>query len=535
MQMHNITAIAVFACFLSTEAVAVTPLRVIALTGMPAAGAPANVSFETFGSPVINDTGQVAFTATTSLPAASSYSNGIWVASHSGDLRSVAHNGQVVSHLTGRDTLRTFGRPFLNDRGQLAFRTFGRDGCNQRVCPDGAYMIAIEEQPDQMIIVARERWLPPMPRDSAPLDYFYLNDFNNRGEVVYQGILLAASDRFGVWITNPALEWRVVGRQGDHPPSTPPGTIITSISNSSLDQFVLPLTDSSVTAFIGNTDTPSWIGSGLSDLQVLFARGDSVPGLGVPATFDRLGQPLLSEDGQITFSANFGEGSAIFRGNQQSGFHIVARNGDPAIGFPDGTRISSFGFGFMDVNDKGATVFQALARGAATNGQSVDGIWLNDSVNGTRLIGGAGMSLPGSNEDETLRSVSGRAFINDLGQVVFRASLSGPNVDESNNEGIWIQDQHGQLHLVARKGQVIGGGGDEAMDPLMITDLGYGDRSFNGIGQLALRLAFSDGTQGIFVSNLTAVPEPATWLILLLGGMTSLAKRSRRRSGSVHG
>jgi hypothetical protein len=46
------------------------------------------------------------------------------------------------------------------------------------------------------------------------------------------------------------------------------------------------------------------MGSSLSDLEVIFARGDSVPSLPL-MMFNNLGQPQLSETGDAIFWAEF--------------------------------------------------------------------------------------------------------------------------------------------------------------------------------------------------------------------------------------
>ena len=57
--------------------------------------------------------------------------------------------------------------------------------------------------------------------------------------------------------------------------------------------------------------------------------------------------------------------------------------------------------------------------------------------------------------------------------------------------------------------------------------------SFNDSGQLTFGALFTDGTSGVFVSNLVAVPEPSATVLLALGALGVLGlgrgRRARRK------
>jgi hypothetical protein len=67
-------------------------------------------------------------------------------------------------------------------------------------------------------------------------------------------------------------------------------------------------------------------------------------------------------------------------------------------------------------------------------------------------------------------------------------------VDVPNNEGIWATDRNGLLRLIVRKG-----------DPVEV--------AFNDRGQLAFGAGFTDGSSGIFISDLVAIPEPVSFAL----------------------
>lgn len=56
----------------------------------------------------------------------------------------------------------------------------------------------------------------------------------------------------------------------------------------------------------------------------------------------------------------------------------------------------------------------------------------------------------------------------------------------------------------------------------------------NDRGQIVFQAEFTDGTQGIFISNAVAVPEPATWAVgaaAWLGGAGMTRSRRRNTDG----
>jgi hypothetical protein len=101
--------------------------------------------------------------------------------------------------------------------------------------------------------------------------------------------------------------------------------------------------------------------------------------------------------------------------------------------------------------------------------------------------------------------------LNSAGQIAFRAELIGDGVDSSNDRGIWATDANGDLQLIARTGdQLEVAPGDSRtlaeLDFVSVSNNSDGRRSaFNNVGQLAFWASFTDGSQGVFVSNKVAI------------------------------
>jgi hypothetical protein len=131
---------------------------------------------------------------------------------------------------------------------------------------------------------------------------------------------------------------------------------------------------------------------------------------------------------------------------------------------------------------------------------------------------------------------------NDLGQLAFRATLMSGigGVDLSNNEGIWATDVNGVLKMIVRTGDMIDVDPGPSIDLRTIRLLSFDDNSgnedghssgFNDKGQIAFLAHFTDRTSAVIVSNVVAVPEPASLipaLLCLLWGLR-IAKAVRHR------
>jgi hypothetical protein len=100
---------------------------------------------------------------------------------------------------------------------------------------------------------------------------------------------------------------------------------------------------------------------------------------------------------------------------------------------------------------------------------------------------------------------------------------------------IWATDLNGQLRLIVRTGDLFDVNDDPLVSDLRtISFLTFqewsgnedGRRSaFNDLGQLAFHASFTDGTSGIFVSNLVAVvPEPRTLVVSVATGLLALRR-----------
>ncbi len=188
-------------------------------------------------------------------------------------------------------------------------------------------------------------------------------------------------------------------------------------------------------------------------------------------------------------------------------------------------------FGF---NDDGQILYRAVLNSIETeptlDATNDEGLWISDMLGNDRLILREGDLAPGTSEPFVLGGTSVDYSLNKLGQVAVEASVGGKN-------GIWATDSENNLQLIAIEGQSLAlGPNDTRVVAQLFTrlSLSVAARStnssslsnFNDRGQLAFSVVFTDGTQGLFVSNLVAIPEPATWLLVVGGAFVGCTRRS---------
>ena len=190
----------------------------------------------------------------------------------------------------------------------------------------------------------------------------------------------------------------------------------------------------------------------------------------------------------------------------------------------------------LALNDNGKIAFWATLQGAGTGA----GIWSDGHGSGLALIARSGSPAPGVEAGVNFNSFDNGSTIelNNSGQTAFWATLSGTGINSTNDTGIWAEDTAGVLRLIVREGGVL----DVSNNPLthdlrtvsaisgLAGNTGNGDgrpSSFNDLGQLAFVARFTDGSEGVFVSSLAAVPEPNSILLLVSLALIRLSIRRR--------
>jgi hypothetical protein len=468
---------------------------VVALTGDAAAGTAEGVVFDSFIPPMLNNLGQVTLLSRLAGEGVdSSNDQGLWRVGPGG-FELVGRSGSPAPGMEPGVLFATFGRPVLNDTGQM---TLAAHLTGSGVGPDNDFAIW-QGMPGSWNLLARTGSPAPGTPDGVVFSSFTSGVMNEAGHVAavanLTGAGVDASNNRGLWrlgADTPAL----IARSGSPAPGTGTGVNFSWIQPNSM------LNDAGQVAFRANVtgdgvsssnDEAIWHG-GPDSLSLVARKGSTAPG--TASTFSLLSTPRLNNEGEVVFRALLtGGGIGIWAGKAEA-VGLVARNGDPAPGAaPDDVFT-----GFWDpmLNDAG----QVLFRAATSPNQINQGIWRAGS-SGLTPIAVLGSQAPGAPSGVVFANFGNWTPVqNNAGQVAFPVYLAGDGVSSSNYLGLWVSDGQDSL-MVARTGDPLEGRIVSGLNIVSGLDSSGGSdgrpRALNDLGQLAYHATFTDGGSGIFV------------------------------------
>lgn len=364
-------------------------------------------------------------------------------------VRTVVLSGQSAPDLPGAEIASLLRFPIINDAGQVVFQSVmtgpGIDATNDRSVwiADGG----------TLELLVREGDVAPGTDGIEFYSGFEPLLLNNNGDVAFSGNLSGYGA--GIWTyQGGALE--LVARRSDIAPGTGGATFgsVPSLSRN------MVMNDSGAIIFqsylegdgINSTNNSGLWSYADGELELVVRVGDAVPGM--PDTvYSSASIPRINQAGQIFFSSGIA-GPGIDMSNSHamwlidSGTHqILARAGEVVPG-TGGASIDLTTSG-MVLNNAGRIVFTGTVNGITRGGNSMHGVWAADA-SGVELIARTGMSAPGV-DGATFNYFYNMPAQNASGQTLFYAALSGDGLDETNNHGIWMDNDDG-LSLYVRFG-----------------------------------------------------------------------------------
>lgn len=339
------------------------------------------------------------------------------------------------------------------------------------------------------------------------------------------------SDAFGL----PML----VAREGMHPPGTPSGSRFGYFGHPAINSPGQIAFQASVENELFS-DQSIWLADSTS-LTMIARTGEPAPSTSSGVNFGWVGwhqaAAALNSAGQVAFSATLSgigvdhtNDNGIWSGTVGS-LRVVARAGDDAPGTPAGTK-----FGQLEdplLNSASHAAFLAGLNGVGVNTSNDLSIW-SEGSGSLSMVAREGTHAPGVPEGVNFGEMSYvHLVLNSAGQVAFATHLNRNGVGGVGGYGIWAEDRSGILRLVVvEEDQLEVAPGDyrtvRNIDFICCTSSDEGHfNAFNNRGQLAFRADFYDGTSGIFVSSVAAVPEPNP-LLLAAAAIVGPLSRLRR-------
>lgn len=442
-------------------------IDILAREGEQATGTQAGVYYDAIGTPAIGGDGLTVFKAELAgTGVTTSNDDGIW-AGKNAEVTKLAQAGEVAD---GTNTELTytgfrFAQPSINATGVIAFRS---DVLGTPNSTGAGRAIFTLDQGTQSLIVQSGDDANVSPPGAEH------NDFNNpaisaAGTIVFQGGLTSTPLRGGVWSAS-ASRPDIIAREGD---------TLNGSTGLKFQNFNLPVVNQNDSiAFVGSLDDGNSqdLRKGVflyqsGSLSTVVLEGENTIGI-TGSSFSDFGNPSLSNSDEVAFTASYSAGNA-----------------------------------------------------------TETGIWAG-TKDALRLITAEGELAPGTehlvgpNAQVTLQQFFGfsSVTINDDGLIAFSATLNDPM--NKLNRGIWVATRTGQLIPIAVTQDTFNVNGDVktigGVSLLNSAVEGYRASSLNDEGVLVYRLVFSDGTSGVFT---TTVPEPGTLMILVVGSAILIGQR----------
>ncbi|NOZ40407.1 MAG: hypothetical protein GXP24_09295 [Planctomycetes bacterium] len=503
----------------------------IALTGDPAANVDNDTIFQRLTSPALNNSGQLAFLAwLTSADSNEDVKQGIFL--NVGNVANqIVSTGDIVQFAQGEVKIQDIYAPVLNDLGQTAFAANFTYLPKERRLHRGVFTVSNDTiqflaRPDFQLFRGITN-LPPA--------------FNDAGQVLFRASITGGIRADGL-ATMIGDEFRAVFIPGANVPGTQLKSLGTfsdpRLNNAGQTVFSVGLTDPEV----DRANDEGIFFESDARLSLVARTGDAAPGTELGTTYSNfVSDPVLNDSGQIAFLADLSRTSAyspldtaIFVGTSDN-VNLVARTGDAVGAISQHVRFSRILS--PTINNGGDIAFSGVLQGSGIDISNNNGLFIKSEGN-LRLVAQKGEAVPDTELDVRFDWPS-LPLLNDLGQVAFGAFLTGRDVDNTNNVGIFATDRAGNLRQIARKGDLFDVDPDPAVtDNRRIRFVRFPrdsqgsdgrPRSYNNSGQLALRLDFTDGTQGIFVA-LIGIPEPSTLILLGVGVVLHLGSHQKRVS-----
>lgn len=514
-------------------------IRTVALTGAAATtidGVPLGGLNQYFSAPVIDQFGRTAFQGWLAGKRG-------WISESLGPgLRAFGVDGEPTPGIEGSRFLSPVGRPYLSDSGHLAFRAFF--AASQYYHDIGLWQVRSESQP---ALVARG--LGHAPGTTYSFNSFDVLATNRSGTLAFSaGISKSPYDsRTGIWTTRGG-DLELVAQATDPIPGDPNAAFL------GFQRVALNNRDDILFSSSG-----LWLSTSDGSMENIYRQGAAVPSVGGRQFGGDAQQISVNDVRQVAFmerlvaSVDDPGVNSVWTGSVDTLRMVaVAEQAVPGV---SGKQFIDFLS--VELSQRSRISFiAAYDRQETYSGGTtlLRGIWSDGFSPDVQLVAREGGEAPGVGQGKFrwLNNIS----MNAAGQVAFLGTLEhvldplpsppGDNpprtglITSSNDQGIWAQDRQGILRLVLREGETIDVASGPATDMRTINAIAFlarsggeeeGSGSFNDRGQLAFLAQFTDGSQGIFVSNLVAVPECDTctialWSVLLMVGYRRVSHAS---------
>jgi len=430
-----------------------------------------------------------------------------------GQFTAVAKTGDVAPGLN--ETFGDIAGPLINNAGEVVFTGKGLSYDARAGAPMGIYV----GTPGNVQLIAKVGDPAPGSAASASLLSISPQAFSDNGQVVVGGYLdgpgFGRLDISGVWIGSAHQPLAYVARlqapaQGFDPAGTYRWTDSPRLAGGRI------VFDGSVAGVPAGEGQGALWGGTATNFNVI-ARSYAAPPGRSDVLYGGFSPPAINAAGQIAFT------STLFSPDKQdlsqvglwygtaASQQLVLRTGDSA---PQASGKTIVGIFSPTINRSGELGFIA-SLGTFTNveqGLTLDDLAIYSGTPGNlQLRARTGQQAPGMAAGvffggETVYGHGAQSFYSASqsggGHVTFSGLVSGPGIDMTNNNGLWLGKPGGPLVLIAREGAAAPGapGGGvfvSAIDDIDQYNPTFSTPSINTRGQIVFGSAYRDDANQI--------------------------------------
>src|SRR5262245_1737667 len=338
---------------------------------------------------------------------------------------------------------------------------------------------------------------------------------------VFKGTGVTIANGVGLMTAAEGEELAMAVREGDPVPGLPAGTVLATLGR----PFVGPQGDFS---FFGTLKGPGVDNTNddvvlamLDGALVLVARqGDVLPSgdvLGLSILTGTFRDPSVRGGDKLAFTCLLADGGSAVVRDVDGSLDEVVRSGQQAPGLPEGTTFANFADfitnGPLQLGEDGRLAFEARL---STPMPSNESLWIADPDGTLHLLARVGDPPPSAPAGVTFGNGTGGLLpsfepeaMDPTGRVAFAGNLAGTGLGLFSH-GLYATDSSGTLRKVVQPGDQLdlqGDGSDlHTVADVLFNHDAFTAEAYNGPvfgpgGQLVFRVSFTDGSEGLFTSD----------------------------------
>jgi len=411
--------------------------------------------------------------------------------------------------------------PVLNNHGQIAFTaSVLQDQGSEPLVNSSLWLANHDEEP--ALLALEGQFVPNRTDDLRFFDRFSNIVLNDEGQVAFVSNELSNRGILGsqIWIYGEE-QFRLIADSDSAIPSAVDAAHIVGLPrfrfNNTGQLLLIANVRSAEDAGTGDSSRGLWLFEDNS-IQLLAEVGVTAPGTNGQASYFDFGDVALGNDGalavEIWLNLPVGEHPS---GGRQKGVLSTLDLSPIAYTFDDapGTGTMYAGFADVTVAKNGRVAFGSgfFERVEGPTAINNGGVWIEDDSGQLQLVARSGERAPDTPEGVFFESF-GDIVVSAQGDAAFYGYLwsgSGDVLAGTNSTGIWRTTKDGEIELIIRDG-------DPApllTNGITISSISEGAFALNSLGQIA----FTDNF-GIEQTAVWATDKDSNLQLILASGMT---------------